>query len=315
MKPTLLTDTDSLLNYRRGAPRAVVMTMGGLHAGHADLFDEARRLVGANGQSIATIFVNPLQFGPGEDLERYPRTFSADLGTCARHHVDAVFAPSVTEMYGEESPGVSSGITVDPGDLGTVWEGSVRPDHFRGVLTVVLKLLNLTRPDFAIFGEKDYQQLVLVRRMVQEFNIQAEIVGVPTAREEDGLALSSRNVYLRPTDRSLAAAIPRALSAGQDEAATGGTVSTIVARTRFVLAEAGITPDYVIVTAPDLVEAPSSGPARLILAAHVGGVHLLDNAAIVLGGDSPAAPGGGGSVAPDMEGPVGPGVKRSGSGR
>ena len=283
MNPTVLADTESLRSYPRGGPRAVVMTMGGLHRGHADLFDAARRLVGADGQSLATIFVNPLQFGPGEDLERYPRTFASDLEICVGHEVDAVFAPSVAEMYGEESPGMSTGITVDPGDLGAVWEGSVRPGHFRGVLTVVLKLLNLIQPDFAVFGEKDYQQLVLVRRMVQALNLPVEIVGVPTAREEDGLALSSRNVYLSSEDRSLAAAIPRALSAGQDEAATGATASEIVARTRFVLAEAGVTPDYVVSTDPDLVAAPPSGPARLLLAAHVGGVHLLDNAAMVLG--------------------------------
>ncbi len=284
MSPTVLAETKTLRNYLHAGPRAVVMTMGGLHLGHADLFDAARKLVGPSGQSLASIFVNPLQFGPGEDLERYPRTFATDLDLCGRHDVDAVFAPSVAEMYGEESHGKSTGITVDPGELGTVWEGSVRPGHFRGVLTVVLNLLNLTQPDFAVFGEKDYQQLVLVRRMVEELNLPVEIVGVPTAREEDGLARSSRNVYLQSEDRSLAAAIPRAMWAGRDEAARGADAAEVVARTRSVLAEAGITPDCVVVTAPDFAPAPDIGPARLTLAAHIGGVHLLDNTAITLGG-------------------------------
>jgi pantoate--beta-alanine ligase len=284
MNPPVLTDAGSLWEYPRTNPRAVVMTMGGLHRGHGDLFDAARQLAGTSGQSLATIFVNPLQFGPGEDLERYPRTFSSDLDICSRHEVDAVFAPAVAEMYEEKSIGSWTGITVDPGDLGAVLEGTLRPGHFRGVLTIVLKLLNLLNPDFAVFGEKDYQQLVLVRRMVQELNLPVEIVGVPTAREKDGLARSSRNVYLQPEERSLAAAIPRALSAGQDHAAAGATADEVVARTESVLVAAGITPDYVVVTTPDLAAAPDLGPARLILAAHVGGVHLLDNAAIVLGG-------------------------------
>lgn len=283
MNPTVLADAAALRGYPRRGRRAVVMTMGGLHRGHADLLDEARRRLGGDGQLLATIFVNPLQFGPGEDLDRYPRTFASDLKICARHQVDAVFAPSVSEMYGEESPDLSSGITVDPGELGTIWEGSVRPEHFRGVLTVVLKLLNLTRPDLAVFGQKDYQQLVLVRRMVEELNLPIEIVEVPTAREEDDLALSSRNVYLEPGDRSVAASIPRALRAGQEEAAVGGGASEVIARAENVLAAAGVTPDYVVVTDPDLGTAPNSGPARLLLAAHVGGVHLLDNVALTMG--------------------------------
>lgn len=284
MNPIVLDNPVALQTFPRRGRRAVVMTMGGLHRGHADLLDEGRKLVGTGGQLLATIFVNPLQFGAGEDLDRYPRTFASDLEICTSHDVDAVFAPSIAAMYGEELPDISSGITVDPGELGALWEGTVRPGHFRGVLTVVLKLLNLIRPDLAVFGEKDYQQLVLVRRMVKELNVPVEIVGVPTARDEAGLALSSRNVYLSPEERSVAGAIPRAVCAGRHAAATGANALEVVARTRTVLTEVGVEPDYIAVTDPDLGVAPAHGPARLLLAAHVGGVHLLDNLAISLGG-------------------------------
>ncbi len=169
----------------------VVMTMGALHAGHASLLATARAEVD---HLIATIFVNPLQFGPNEDFARYPRTLETDLAMCAESGVDAVFAPPPTEMYPTGQPLVR----VDPGPLGTILEGASRPGHFDGVLTAVLKLLNLTRADDAYFGEKDYQQLVLIRTMARDLDLPARIVGVPTVRESDGLALSSRNRYLSP---------------------------------------------------------------------------------------------------------------------
>ena len=168
----------------------VVMTMGALHSGHETLLRAARERAD---HVLVTIFVNPLQFGPNEDFDRYPRTLDADLEICRRAGADLVFAPAVADMYPDGQPRVR----VDPGPLGEELEGASRPGFFHGVLTVVLKLLQLTRPDLAFFGEKDYQQLTLVRRMARDLDVPVEIVGVPTVREPDGLALSSRNRYLR----------------------------------------------------------------------------------------------------------------------
>ncbi|MGH3657254.1 MAG: pantoate--beta-alanine ligase, partial [Micromonosporaceae bacterium] len=179
------------------------MTMGALHAGHTALLDAAR--LGAD-HVICTIFVNPLQFGPNEDLATYPRTFDADLAVCADRGVDVVFAPTPDVVYRGGEPAVR----VAPGPLGEVLEGASRPGFFGGVLTVVLKLLHLTRPDVAYFGEKDYQQLTLVRQMVADLDVLTEIVGVPTVREPDGLALSSRNRYLSAEERVTALALSRA---------------------------------------------------------------------------------------------------------
>jgi pantoate--beta-alanine ligase len=170
----------------------VVMTMGALHDGHEALIRAAADRVD---HVVVTIFVNPLQFGPTEDLDRYPRTLEADLAMCERLGVDLVFAPDTDEMY----PGGRPAVTVDPGPLGEILEGGSRPGFFHGVLTVVLKLLHLTRPDLALFGEKDYQQLALVRALVTDTNLPVEIVGVPIVREPDGLARSSRNRARRRT--------------------------------------------------------------------------------------------------------------------
>ncbi len=178
---------------------ALVPTMGALHRGHSALMDQARTRAD---RLVVSIFVNPLQFGPGEDLDRYPRTFEDDLLLCAEHGVDVVFAPSVDDVY----PGGEPQVSVDPGPLGGVLEGAVRPGHFRGVLTVVMKLFGLVRPDIAVFGDKDYQQLVLIRRMVADLCLPVEVVGAETVREDDGLALSSRNRYLSPTERAAASA-------------------------------------------------------------------------------------------------------------
>ncbi|GAA3497468.1 pantoate--beta-alanine ligase [Streptomyces prasinosporus] len=191
---------------------AVVMTMGALHEGHATLVRAARERVGRDGFVIVTVFVNPLQFGAGEDLDRYPRTLDADLETAERAGADIVFAPSVDEMY----PGGRPEVTLRAGAMGERLEGAARPGHFDGMLTVVAKLLHLTRPDVALFGQKDAQQLALIRRMVRDLDFGVEIVGVPTVREEDGLALSSRNRYLSPGERHTALALSRALFAGRD---------------------------------------------------------------------------------------------------
>ncbi|MFI8192905.1 pantoate--beta-alanine ligase [Streptomyces sp. NPDC085946] len=191
---------------------AVVMTMGALHEGHATLIRTAREHVGRDGFVTVTVFVNPLQFGAGEDLDRYPRTLDADLRTAERAGADIVFAPSADEMY----PGGRPQVTLRAGAMGERLEGASRPGHFDGMLTVVAKLLHLTRPDVAFFGQKDAQQLALIRRMVRDLDFGVEIVGVPTVREDDGLALSSRNRYLSPRERRTALALSHALFAGRD---------------------------------------------------------------------------------------------------
>ncbi|MCT7352071.1 pantoate--beta-alanine ligase, partial [Streptomyces sp. 15-116A] len=206
-------DLDYVLDHFSVPGRtAVVMTMGALHEGHATLIRAAREHVGREGYVVVTVFVNPLQFGAGEDLDRYPRTLDADLRIAEQAGADIVFAPSVEEMYPDGKPQ----ITLRAGAMGERLEGAARPGHFDGMLTVVAKLLHLTRPDAAFFGQKDAQQLALIRRMVRDLNFGVEIVAVPTVREEDGLALSSRNRYLSPEERRTALALSRALFAGRD---------------------------------------------------------------------------------------------------
>jgi pantoate--beta-alanine ligase len=210
--PTL-DDLDYVLGHFAVPGRtAVVMTMGALHEGHATLIRAAREHVGRGGFVIVTVFVNPLQFGAGEDLDRYPRTLDADLKTAEEAGADIVFAPSADEMY----PGGRPEVTLRAGAMGERLEGAARPGHFDGMLTVVAKLLHLTRPDVALYGQKDAQQLALIRRMVRDLNFGVEIVGVPTVREEDGLALSSRNRYLSAAERRTALALSQALFAGRD---------------------------------------------------------------------------------------------------
>ncbi|MBZ6282897.1 pantoate--beta-alanine ligase [Streptomyces olivaceus] len=210
--PALLRTAGELHARVRHGRRAVVMTMGALHEGHATLIRAARDLAGPDGEVVATVFVNPLQFGAGEDLDRYPRTLDADLEIAGRAGADAVFAPSADEVY----PGGEPQVRVAAGPMGERLEGASRPGHFDGMLTVVAKLLHLTRPDLALYGQKDAQQLALIRRMVRDLNFGVEIVGVPTVREEDGLALSSRNRYLSAAERRTALALSQALFAGLD---------------------------------------------------------------------------------------------------
>jgi pantoate--beta-alanine ligase len=256
---------------------ALVPTMGALHAGHTSLFDHAGKAVSPDDLVVASIFVNPMQFGPGEDLERYPRTLDEDLALCADHDVDVVFVPSVEEVY----PGGEPEVTLDPGPRAGVLEGAARPSHFRGVLTVVAKLFGLVRPDLAVFGEKDYQQLVLIRRMAQDLCLGIDVQGAPTVREPDGLALSSRNRYLSAADRHRALALSAALVAGRDAGPEGR--SAVVSAAGAVLAEAGVAPDYLALTDPDLGDPPGAGEARLLVAARVGSTRLIDNSAVLLG--------------------------------
>jgi pantoate--beta-alanine ligase len=257
---------------------ALVPTMGALHAGHAALLARARREVGAGAPLVASVFVNPMQFAPGEDLDRYPRTLDADLEVCAQQGVDIVFAPSVDEVY----PGGDPHVTVDPGPLAEVLEGRSRPTHFAGVLTVVAKLLGLVRPDVAVFGEKDYQQLALIRRMVTDLCLGIEVVGAETVREADGLALSSRNRFLDPEQRRQALALSRALFRGRDAGHLGAVAALGQARAELD-GVTGVDVDYLELTAPDLGPAPVSGPARLLVAARVGPTRLIDNVALELG--------------------------------
>ncbi|MFD5369104.1 pantoate--beta-alanine ligase [Streptomyces sp. NPDC127103] len=215
----LLRTADDLRDAaaRFGAPgrNAVVMTMGALHEGHASLVRAARERVGDQGFVVVTVFVNPLQFGAGEDLDRYPRTLEADLEVAFGAGASAVFAPSVDEVY----PGGEPQVRITAGPMGELLEGASRPGHFDGMLTVVAKLLHLTAPDLAFFGQKDAQQLALIRRMARDLNFPVEIVGVPTVRETDGLALSSRNRYLSADERRTALALSGALFAARDRLA------------------------------------------------------------------------------------------------
>jgi pantoate--beta-alanine ligase len=256
-------------------PVALVPTMGALHEGHRTLVRAARERAAT---VVVSVFVNPTQFGPGEDFDRYPRTWDADLAALAEESTDVVFHPPVDEVY----PPGAVGVTVDPGPLGSVLEGAIRPGHFAGVLTVVAKLFGLVRPDLAVFGEKDYQQLTLIRAMARELALGVEVVGIPTVREDDGMALSSRNRYLALEQRSAAAAISAALRAGAAAGPEGA--DSVLAAARAVLgAEPSLLQDYLELTDTDLGPAPAAGPARLLVAARAGATRLLDNIAVNLG--------------------------------
>ncbi|MCF3100548.1 pantoate--beta-alanine ligase [Streptomyces roseoverticillatus] len=278
-------DLDYLLDHYAVPGRtAVVMTMGALHEGHATLIRAARERVGRKGLVIATVFVNPLQFGAGEDLDRYPRTLDADLKLAEASGADAVFAPSAEEVY----PGGEPQVRLTAGPMGERLEGASRPGHFDGMLTVVAKLLHLTRPDLAFFGQKDAQQLALIRRMARDLNFRTEIVGVPTVRETDGLALSSRNRYLSAAERKTALALSRALAAAEQEKATAPAA---LAAARAVLDEAArLDPplhlDYAALVDPaDFTDVPGdfAGEAVLAVAAKVGTTRLIDNAPLTVG--------------------------------
>jgi len=274
-----LLDRRFELSERAGGETAVVLTMGALHDGHVALVRHARELVGPDGVVVVTIFVNPLQFGHGEDLSRYPRDLDADLAVCALEGVDLVFAPSREEMYPQGEPVV----TVHPGRLGDELEGASRPGHFAGVLTVVAKLLNLTVPSVSVFGEKDYQQLTLIRRMVADLDVGVEIVAEPTVREPDGLALSSRNRYLDETQRKQALALYAALRAGAAAGSHGPDAVRRAAHDAIAGAD-GVEVDYLELRDPDLGSAPEHGAGRLLVAARVGSTRLIDNVAVTLGG-------------------------------
>lgn len=253
---------------------ALVPTMGALHEGHLGLVRQARLSAEV---IVVSIFVNPLQFGVGEDLDRYPRTLDADVELLRGEGVEMVFAPTAATMYPN---GMRT--TVHPGPAADILDGAARPGHFTGVLTVVAKLFNIVGPTSAYFGQKDYQQLVLIDQMVRDLNIPVSVHGVPTVREADGLALSSRNRYLDAPAREAAIALSAALTAGVRAALTSGEAA-LAAASAVLAAEPSITPDYLALRAPDLGPAPEFGPARMLVAARVGAARLIDNVEVHIG--------------------------------
>ena len=266
-------DLDRALAALRGEGRSLgfVPTMGALHAGHVALLDRARAACDA---TVASIFVNPLQFGPNEDFTRYPRDEAGDLATLAAAGCDVVWLPDVATMY---PPGSATAIEVAGPAEG--WEGAVRPGHFRGVATVCARLFGQVRPTQAYFGEKDWQQVQVVRRMVADLALPLEIVAVPTVREADGLALSSRNRYLAPAERQGAPRLYAAMRRAAAAIVAGTGVADALGQAGAMLEQAGLRPDYVaLVDGPSMaaIDAPRPG-ARLIAAARLGAVRLLDN--------------------------------------
>jgi pantoate--beta-alanine ligase len=279
-EPVVVRTRDDLAKARADLPGpvAVVMTMGALHEGHGMLVRRARERAGA---VIVTIFLNPLQFTPGEDLAKYPRTFDEDLRMCSEEGVDLVFAPGPDVVYPDGDPGVR----VSAGRLGDILEGASRPGHFDGVLTVVAKLLHQARPDLAYFGQKDAQQLLLIRRMVRDLDFDVEVVAVPTVRDADGLALSSRNTYLTPLDREVALVLSKALKAGEAAAAEGASAVRRAAR-NVLVSEPLCRVDYLVLVHPQTLEDVPEwyrGEALLAVAARVGTTRLIDNLPLLVG--------------------------------
>ncbi|MBO9379669.1 pantoate--beta-alanine ligase [Sphingomonas histidinilytica] len=258
-----------------GAPVALVPTMGALHRGHVALVDAARS---RGCQVVVSIFVNPTQFGPNEDLDAYPRREAADVAMLEAAGAALLWAPDVATMYPQD---FATSISV--GGVSERWDGAARPGHFAGVATVVTKLFQQVKPDIAFFGEKDFQQLAVIRRFVADLDIDIEIIGVPTQRDDDGLALSSRNAYLSPEERVTARTLPRALGEAAAAIGRGGDVAAALAAATARLAEAGFDPiDYVALVDAATLEPVDrlDGPARLIAAAKLGGTRLIDNLAV-----------------------------------
>jgi pantoate--beta-alanine ligase len=277
--PRDVTDVSRALRHT-GRRVMLVPTMGALHDGHLGLVRAAKRVPGS--VVVVSIFVNPLQFGAGEDLDAYPRTLDGDLALLRGEDVEIVFAPNAAAMYPN---GLRT--TVHPGPLAAELEGGPRPTHFAGVLTVVLKLLQIVRPDRVFFGEKDYQQLVLIRQMVADLNVDVAVVGVPTVREHDGLAMSSRNRYLDPAQRELAGTLSAALTAAAHAAPAGAQAALDAARA-VLAAVPALSVDYLELRDAELGPLRAGAPGRLLVAARLGATRLLDNIAIEVGATPPA---------------------------
>ncbi|HST27305.1 MAG TPA: pantoate--beta-alanine ligase [Rudaea sp.] len=261
--------------WRRVGDRiAFVPTMGNLHAGHFSLIELAHAHAD---KIVASVFVNPTQFGPNEDFANYPRTLEADRASLSEHGCDALFAPSVDEMY---PFGVAASVRVDVPVITQTLEGELRPGHFAGVATVVTKLFNLVQPDVAVFGQKDYQQLLVIRRMTQDLRLPVDIVAAPTRREGNGLAMSSRNQYLSAEERERAGVIHRTLCAMRERVHTGRSHDAIEADARAALEAAGSVPDYVVIRrAADLCvpDASERGGLIALIATKLGHARLIDN--------------------------------------
>jgi pantoate--beta-alanine ligase len=258
---------------REGRRIGFVPTMGNLHAGHHSLLAIAREHADI---VVASVFVNPTQFGPNEDFARYPRTPEADAAGLAAHGCDALFLPAVEDMY---PYGAAHGVNISVPDLPDVLEGAIRPGHFDGVATVVAKLFNLVQPQVAVFGQKDYQQLLVIRRMVRDLACPVAIVGAPIVREANGLAMSSRNQYLDADQRARAGAIHAALLHMRETLLQGHPVAAVEADARSSLEAAGLVPDYAVVRrADDLGDAVIEQGGRVaLIAARMGGTRLIDN--------------------------------------
>ncbi len=274
---TLVTSTAQLRTARETMPGpvVVVMTMGALHDGHLQLVRRAREVAGEDGSVIVTDFVNPLQFAPGEDYDAYPRTLEADVAL-VDGLADLVFAPSVEEMYPVLPPVVSVAL----GPIASVFEGAARPTHFAGVATVVLKLLHLTRPDVAVFGRKDAQQLAILERMVADLDVPVRIEAVPIQREDSGLARSSRNLYLSDDGRRDALALSRTVRAAE---AAAPSMSRILAALRSERDAPGVAWDYASTVDPTTfaqIGPEHRGPVLVVLAARVEGTRLLDSTVV-----------------------------------
>ena len=280
MQPTILRTIDDVTAWhsQSDGPVAAVYTMGALHSGHAHLMTYAREYCPTGTRVIASIFVNPTQFNSAADLETYPRTLDQDLEILGEAKVDAVFIPSVEVMYPD---GLVINETIDPGFVGEILEGASRPGHFAGMLSVVFKLLSITKPNFSFFGEKDFQQLTLVKQMVKELNLPVEIVGVPTVRESDGLAQSSRNRRLSTEAREQARHIPAVLALVSHALTEGkkATEAEEIGR-NYLDTETKLQLDYLEVRSENLVFEPVSGNARILIAVTIDGIRLIDNIAV-----------------------------------
>ena len=260
-------------------PIAAVYTMGALHAGHAELMTYTRTWIkehiGKDCYVVASIFVNPTQFTNVADLEKYPRSIEADLKVCDVAGVNAVFIPTVDQMYPQ---GIDHVALLDAGSLKNVFEGASRPGHFDGVVTVVSKLFSATQPQYAFFGEKDYQQLTILKQFVRDQQLPITIVGVPTVRDSDGLALSSRNQRLTAHGRVVAAHIPTALNIVSQAVSNAVDIDLAITSAReYLMQFPELTIDYLDITSDDMGPAPTSGSARVLVAVVIDGVRLIDN--------------------------------------
>ncbi|HKM57632.1 MAG TPA: pantoate--beta-alanine ligase [Chthoniobacterales bacterium] len=274
----IIRSVKRMVGIARQLPRPAVLvpTMGALHEGHLALVDRARRLAGTRGTTVTSIFVNPTQFGPREDFSKYPRPFSRDCQLLREHNCDIVFAPTAKLMY---APGAS--VTVTESQLSTAMCGASRPGHFTGVCTVVAKLFQIVQPDFAIFGEKDFQQLAIIRRMTRDLNFGVRIIGHPTVREPDGLALSSRNVYLGAEERGQAPLIRQTLLEAESKLRKELTsLRSLESWIRSGLERASLAKiDYVAVVDPETLQPkePNQFPVLLAVAVFFGTTRLIDN--------------------------------------